>query len=191
MAERPSLASPGRILYSAAAPSEGGAADRSEELPWHGFPAAPDRQLVAQREANPPQHHHLGACRFTSWRQGRDAWASYGYGRPLWLSFVNSRSRSGGIATHLPIPLRFLCFEASRGDLRAVLHWRAQVAVFSQITGGALVRYRGVAIEVWWRPWASATWLLVAHLAAVWLFFQLRGRGVSAPTVDSKVAMSS
>ena len=36
-----------------------------------------------------------------------------------------SRSRSGGIATHLSIPLRFLRFEASRGDLRAVLHWRA------------------------------------------------------------------
>lgn len=123
--ERLTLPFPGRTLCPAPTASEGGAGARSEELPRHGFVAAPDRRLVAQREANPPRHHHLGACRSTNGRQGRDGWASYGYGRPLWLSFVDSRSRSGGIATHLSIPLRFLRFEASRGDLRAVLHWRA------------------------------------------------------------------
>ena len=125
VASAPSLSSRGRKLCPAPAPSEGGAADRSEELSRRCFVAAPDGRLVAQREANPLRYRHLGACRSTNGRQGRDGWASYGYGRPLWLSFVNSRSRSGGIATHLSIPLRFLRFEASRGDLRAVLHWRA------------------------------------------------------------------
>ena len=46
VAECPSLRSGGRKLCPAPAPSEGGAADRSEELPRHGFAAAPDRRLV-------------------------------------------------------------------------------------------------------------------------------------------------
>ena len=61
--ERLTLPFPGRILCPAPTASEGGAAARSEGLPRHGFVAAPDRRLVAQREANPPRYRHLArAC---------------------------------------------------------------------------------------------------------------------------------
>ena len=70
--ERLTLPFPGRTLCPAPTASEGGAAARSEEVPRHGFVAAPDRRLVAQREANPLRYRHLGACRSANGHQGRD-----------------------------------------------------------------------------------------------------------------------
>ena len=113
-------------------------------------------------------------------RRGTATWAPAGPrtgGRGGMDAVISLRTATLAIVCHLQVhiwwhhhpPFNSLTFRTnwySWGDLHAVLHRRAQVAAFSQMTGGTVVRCRRVAIEVRWWSWTPAAWLLHLDSAA-------------------------